>query len=71
MPVFVKIEEYKEILEVLDLLNKRLVRSREIISRIREVKDQEDAELEMWVKDLDEVENRIAFMNKTMGEPNL
>ena len=71
MPVFVKIDEYKEVLEVLDLLNKRMEKAREIIERINNLKNDEDAELDMWEKELAEVEKKLDFMNQTLAEPGM
>jgi chromosome condensin MukBEF ATPase and DNA-binding subunit MukB len=71
MPVFVKIDEYKEVLEVLDLLNKRLEKAREIIESINNLKNDEDAELEAWERELAEVEKKLGFMNQTLAEPEM
>jgi tetrahydromethanopterin S-methyltransferase subunit G len=71
MPVFVRIEEYKEVLEVLDLLNKRLEKAREIMQRINDLKNDEDAELEVWEKGLQDVEKKLDFMNRTLVEPGM
>jgi tetrahydromethanopterin S-methyltransferase subunit G len=71
MPVFVKIDEYKDVLDVLGLLNKKLERAREIIEKLNELKAEEDAELEIWQKELSEVEKKLEFMNHTLVEPNM
>jgi hypothetical protein len=71
MPVFVRIDEYKDVLDVLGLLNKKLERAREIIETLNELKAEEDAELEIWQKELSEVEKKIEFMNHTLVEPNV
>lgn len=71
MPVFVRIDEYKDVLEVLNLLNAKLVKAREIIEKINELKAEEDAELEMWQKELADVEKKVGFMSHTLVEPNV
>ena len=71
MPVFVKIEEYKDVLEVLSLLTKKIERAKDIIARINELKSEENSELEMWEKELSEVENKVEFMNRTLTEPGI
>ncbi len=70
MPVFVRIDEYKDVLEVLNLLNAKLVKAREIIEKINGLKAEEDAELEMWQKELGDVEKKMEFMNHTLVEPS-
>ena len=69
MPVFVKIDEYRDVLEVLDLLNKRLIKARETMARINDLKNEEDSELELWEKELSEIEKKVGFMNQTLVEP--
>jgi tetrahydromethanopterin S-methyltransferase subunit G len=71
MPVFVRIDEYKDVLEVLNLLNAKLGKAKEIIQRINELKADEDAELEMWQKELSDVEKKMDFLNHTLVEPNV
>jgi hypothetical protein len=71
MPVFVKIEEYKDVLEVLDLLNRKLEKAREIMDNINQLKNEEDTELDMWEKELAEVEKKLSFMTKTLMEPSV
>jgi hypothetical protein len=71
MPVFVKIDEYKDVLEVLDLLNRKLEKAREIMDNINALKNEEDAELDMWEKELAEVEKKLSFMTKTLMEPSV
>lgn len=71
MPVFVKIDEYKDVLEVLDLLNKKLEKAREIMDRINDIKNDEDSELDLWEKELVEIEKKLDFINRTLMEPEM
>jgi hypothetical protein len=71
MPVFVRIDEYKDVLEVLNLLNKRLEKAREIMARINDLKNEEDAELDAWDRELADVEKKLDFMNRTLVEPGM
>lgn len=69
MPVFVKIDNYKSIIEVLDLLKIKLADARKSLEKIAELKNQEDAELEQWESELEEVERKIDFIDSTLFEP--
>lgn len=69
MPVFVKIDDYKNIIEVLDLLKMKLAEARQSLEKIAELKNQEDAELEQWESELEEVERKIDFIDSTLFEP--
>lgn len=71
MPVFVKIEEYREVLEVLDLLNKRLDKAEEIMKRINDIKNEEDAEMDMWERELSDIKKKLDFMNHTLVDPGM
>ncbi|MFH1511345.1 MAG: hypothetical protein ABIF10_06645 [Candidatus Woesearchaeota archaeon] len=69
MPIFVKIDEYKEILEVMDLLKNRIAETKVVMGRLNEVKNAEDSELEQWKAQLDEIERKVTFIDKTLFEP--
>lgn len=69
MPVFVKIDEYKDILEIMGLIKSKLEQARSVLSKIIEIKNQEDNELTTWQHDLDEVETKIALIDGTLFEP--
>ena len=44
--IFIKIDEYKEVLDVLELLKHKISQARAILRKINELKNQEDAEIE-------------------------
>lgn len=69
MPVFVKIDEYKDILEIMGLIKSKLEQARTILDKIIEIKHHEDAELEAWHNDLDEVEKKVALIDGSLFEP--
>ena len=69
MPVFVKIDEYKDILEIIGLIKSKLEQARDTLNKIIEIKNQEDNELRTWQSDLDEVEKKIALIDGTLFEP--
>jgi predicted nuclease with TOPRIM domain len=69
MPIYVKIDEYKDILDVVDMMKHKIAETKEVLRRLNEIKNEEDSELEQWKSQLDEVERRIAFIDKTMFLP--
>ncbi|MDO8740286.1 MAG: hypothetical protein Q7J54_01785 [Candidatus Woesearchaeota archaeon] len=69
MPVYVKIDEYKEVLDLLKIIRARLEEAKETLNRINELKNSEDSELEGWGGDIDEVERKIDFIDRTLFEP--
>lgn len=69
MPVFVKVDEYKDVLEIMGMIKSKLEQARGILDKIIEIKAQEDNELKAWQQDLDEVEKKIALIDGTLFEP--
>ncbi len=69
MPVFVRIDDYSTIIEVLDLLKIKLADAKQTLDRIAELKSKEDEEVERWRAELDEVERKVDFIDRTLFEP--
>lgn len=68
-PVFVKIEDYKDILDILELIKDRLSEAKKTLADINEMKNDEDAELEMWGSTLNDIERKIESINRSLFEP--
>ncbi|MBS3175959.1 hypothetical protein J4457_01860 [Candidatus Woesearchaeota archaeon] len=71
MPIFVKIEEYKNIVDVLRLTQEKLEKAKMLISKIQELKQQEDAELDAWQSEIEDIDGRLDLINKTLLEPEM
>lgn len=67
--VFVKIEEYKDILDIIDLIREKVEEARTVLGKINDLKNQEDSELELWKTALNNVERKLEFVDKTLFEP--
>lgn len=63
MPVYVKIKEYNEVLEVIELLLQKLDKAKNVMKKINELKNEEDTELELWQAELAEIEKKIEFID--------
>lgn len=68
-PVFVKIDEYKEILDVLEMIKSKISEIRETLGSINSLRNEEDAELSMWSNTINEIERKIESIDKIMFEP--
>lgn len=66
MQVFIKIEDFKDITEILTLAHQRLQQAKTILGRIAELKAQEDAEFEAWTAELGEIERRMQGVDRTL-----
>ena len=70
MPVFVKIEEYKDVLDVMNLIKNKIAEAKETLAKLNDLKNEEDAELELWHTSLEEVERKVDFADKALFEPS-
>ncbi len=69
MPVFVKIDEYDNVLELVKAIRKRIDEAKETLGRIHDLKNEEDHQLEMWQNSLAEVEKKVDFIDHSLSEP--
>ena len=69
MPVFVKVDEYKEILDVLDMIKGKVKEIRDTLGSINSLRNEEDAELAMWNNTMNEIEKKIDGIDRIMFEP--
>jgi hypothetical protein len=70
-PVFVKIEDYKDIVDLIALVKNRLKQAKFLLSKIKEIKDQEDAEITTWTNEIEDVDQRINDVDRALFEPEL
>lgn len=69
MPVFIKIEEYDDVLKLMKLIRKKLEEAKATVLKINDLKNEEDHQLEMWDNALAEVEKKIDFIDSSLNEP--
>jgi len=67
----VKVEEYKLILDLLDSVRQKLNQAKTLLSRVNELKQQEDQQIETWARDIDDVEERLLSISKSLLEPQV
>ncbi|MBU0757054.1 MAG: hypothetical protein KKF44_03235 [Nanoarchaeota archaeon] len=66
---FVKIDEYKDILDIIQLIKEKVKETKALLGKINDLKNQEDSELELWKNGLDDVERKLNFIDQTLFEP--
>jgi hypothetical protein len=69
--VFVRIDDFKDVLAVMESIKGKLAKSKDTLDKIREVKKQEDAELELWSHSLDEVEHKLNEVDSRLLTPDV
>ena len=65
-PVFVKIDEYKEVLDILDVIKSKIDNAKGLLHDIQKLKDEEDRELTAWSSNLDDITAKIESIDKTI-----
>lgn len=70
-PVFVKLDEYKDIMDIVGLMREKIGQAKFLLDKIAELKTQEDQELAAWAKELEEVEQSLGQVDKSLGEPSV
>ncbi len=67
-PVFVKVDEYKEILDVLDMIKGKISEIRGTLSSINDLRNDEDSEVSMWNGTIEDIEKKIDDIDRIMFE---
>ena len=67
-PVFVKIEKYKEITELIDVIDKRIGSARQLLADLEELKRQEDEEIAKWQASVEEVNHKMGVIKEQLNE---
>ena len=70
-PVFVKIEEYEELLKIIGQIKVKMEEARGIFGKINDLKNEEDVEMRICGDNLDEVERKVDFIEKTLQGPEI
>ena len=68
-PVFVKIEDYKDVLDILELVKNKVTDAKGILHEINDLKNKEDVELQTWNNEITEIEKSIDYIDQTLLEP--
>ncbi len=69
MPVFVKIDEYNDVLELVSQIRKKLEDAKATLLKINDMKNEEDHQLELWQNALTEIEKKVDFISHNLNEP--
>jgi len=68
-PVFVRVDEYKDVLDIIGLLKDKLHEARTTLGKINELKNHEDSELEAWDSTLNDIDKKVEYLDKALFEP--
>ncbi len=69
MPVFVKVEEYNDVLSLIKAIRRKMEEAKETLAKINELKNEEDHQVELWQNSLVEIEKKVDFIDHSLSEP--
>ena len=69
MPVFVKIEDYKDVLDIVGMLKAKIEEAKKTLAKIDDLKDREDSELAEWKAEISDVEKKVDYIDHTLFKP--
>jgi hypothetical protein len=67
--IFVKLNEYKDILELMNALKDKLEQAKGTLDKIKGLKTEEETELELWQNSIGEIARKVDYIDKTLFEP--
>ena len=67
-PVFVKIERYKEIADLIGVIDKKISGARQILSELEELKRKEDEEIAAWQSSIEEINHKMETIRDQLEE---
>ncbi|MBI4439628.1 hypothetical protein HY638_01530 [Candidatus Woesearchaeota archaeon] len=59
VPVYVKVNDYREVAAAIDSIKNRLSEARQALGRLKELKEQEDSELQSWEATVADAESKV------------
>ncbi|MFT4312172.1 MAG: hypothetical protein ACMXYF_02990 [Candidatus Woesearchaeota archaeon] len=69
MPVFIKIDEYKDVLTLVQDLQSKSQEAKALLQKIVDLKNSEDTELESWRMGLEDIEAKIQTLTNALQDP--
>lgn len=69
VPVFIKLEEYNDILAIVAVIKRKISESKETILRLEELREEEDTEINAWQTNLKDVHEKLEFVDELLKEP--
>lgn len=67
--VFIKIDNYREVLDLADELRQQLVSVQQSYDELQTIRAKEDEELALWKQNLDAIDRQLEQVDNTLFEP--
>jgi uncharacterized NAD(P)/FAD-binding protein YdhS len=69
MPVFVRVQDYDDVLSLVSTIRKKLDEAKETLVKVNDLKNEEDHQIELWQNTLEEIQKKIEFIDHSLNEP--
>lgn len=69
VPVFVKLEEYNDILAIVSVIKKKIAESKDTLLKLEQLREEEDHEVVLWESNLKDVSEKLEFVDSILKEP--
>ena len=67
-PIFIKVENYKEVIDLIRSIKRKIEEAKANLERIYTMKSEEDIKIEEWDDLLRDLEKKTTFINETLLE---
>ena len=65
-PIFVRIDDYKDVLDIISIIRKKIDEAKSVLDKINDLKSKEDNIIEKWQENIDEVERKVDIIDKSL-----
>ena len=65
--IFVKIQDYKDIKDILTLMQEKISEARSVLEKINSIRAKEEEAISKWGSDIQEIEDRLRNMNNSLS----
>lgn len=68
VPIYVKVDKYKELMRILQTIEKKLENADKMIEKINSLKAEEDAQIQQWNENLEDVRDRLTRIGEAFHQ---
>lgn len=70
MPVFIKIDKYEDVLDLMNIVRDKVEKAKEVLVKIDDLKRKEDEKINQWRSNILDIENKLNNLNNSLFEPD-
>jgi len=65
-PIFVRVDEYQDVLDLLTLIRQRLGKAQSLLENLQKIKQEEEMELGEWGRSVADIDRRVEEIDKLL-----